>query len=134
MERQAFDAIPLGPETWVPRDDREARLARDSSERQREAQDLGAPAPTPLLNALEDESRRARCTRSACRSEATGRPTSRRQPTTLTPQTAASAPALAAVLVPDTLPEVRLVHEWLDSWSGLGLIVGGMTSASRTPS
>jgi hypothetical protein len=52
MERQAFDAIPLGPETWVPRDDPK-RLARDSYECQREAQALGAPALTPLLNALE---------------------------------------------------------------------------------
>ena len=28
--------------------------------------------------------------------------------------------ALAAVLVPDTAPELRLVREWLDSWSGIG--------------
>jgi hypothetical protein len=31
------------------------------------------------------------------------------------------------VLVRDNAPELRLVHEWLDSWSGLGLIVAGMT-------
>ena len=43
---------PLGPETWVPRDDPK-RLARDSYECQREAQAAGAPALTPLLNALE---------------------------------------------------------------------------------
>jgi hypothetical protein len=30
------------------------------------------------------------------------------------------------VLVPDNAPEVRLVREWLDSWSGLGLIIAGM--------
>jgi hypothetical protein len=35
--------------------------------------------------------------------------------------------ALAAVLVPDRAPELTLVHRWLDSWSGLGLIVAGMT-------
>ena len=43
---------PLGPETWVPRDDPK-RLAQDSYECQREAQAVGAPALTPLLNALE---------------------------------------------------------------------------------
>jgi hypothetical protein len=35
--------------------------------------------------------------------------------------------ALAAVLVRDNAPELRLMHEWLDTWSGLGLIVAGMT-------
>jgi hypothetical protein len=35
--------------------------------------------------------------------------------------------ALAAVLVPDNAPELRLVREWLDSWYGLGLVVEGMT-------
>jgi hypothetical protein len=34
--------------------------------------------------------------------------------------------ALAAVLVRDHAPELRLVREWLDDWSGLGLIVAGM--------
>jgi hypothetical protein len=34
---------------------------------------------------------------------------------------------LAAVLVCDNAPELRLVREWLDNWSGLGLIVAGMT-------
>jgi hypothetical protein len=34
--------------------------------------------------------------------------------------------ALAAVLVPDNAPELRLVHDWLDSWSGIGLIIAGM--------
>ena len=34
--------------------------------------------------------------------------------------------ALAAVLVPDNAPELRLVREWLGNWSGLGLIVAGM--------
>jgi len=35
--------------------------------------------------------------------------------------------ALAAVLVRDNAPELRLMREWLDSWSGLGLVVAGMT-------
>ena len=34
--------------------------------------------------------------------------------------------ALAAVLVPENAPELRLMHEWLDNWSGIGLIVVGM--------
>jgi hypothetical protein len=34
--------------------------------------------------------------------------------------------ALAAVLVKADAPELRLVHDWLDTWSGLGLIVVGM--------
>jgi hypothetical protein len=29
--------------------------------------------------------------------------------------------ALAAVLVRDDAPELRLMHEWLDDWSGAGL-------------
>jgi hypothetical protein len=35
--------------------------------------------------------------------------------------------ALAAVLVRDNAPELRLLREWLDSWSGIGLIIAGMT-------
>lgn len=35
--------------------------------------------------------------------------------------------AFAAVVVRDDAPELRLMHEWLDTWSGLGLIVAGMT-------
>jgi hypothetical protein len=35
--------------------------------------------------------------------------------------------ALAAVLVHDNAPEVRLVRDWLNSWSGIGLIITGMT-------
>jgi hypothetical protein len=31
--------------------------------------------------------------------------------------------ALAAVLVADNAPELRLVHEWLDWWSGPDLMV-----------
>jgi hypothetical protein len=31
------------------------------------------------------------------------------------------------VLVPDNAPELRLMHDWLDSWSGIGLIIAGMT-------
>jgi hypothetical protein len=34
--------------------------------------------------------------------------------------------ALAAVLVPDNARELRLVREWLDNWSGIGLIVVGL--------
>jgi hypothetical protein len=35
--------------------------------------------------------------------------------------------ALAAVLVRDNTPELRLMHDWLDCWSGLGLVIAGMT-------
>jgi hypothetical protein len=35
--------------------------------------------------------------------------------------------ALAAVLIRAHAPELALVHRWLDSWSGIGLIVVGMT-------
>ncbi len=35
--------------------------------------------------------------------------------------------ALAAVLVRDNAPELQLMHEWLDNWSGIGLIIAGMT-------
>jgi hypothetical protein len=35
--------------------------------------------------------------------------------------------ALAAVLVRADAPELRLVHRWVDSWSGIGLIVIGMS-------
>lgn len=34
--------------------------------------------------------------------------------------------ALAAVLVRDPAPEVRLVHDWLNSWRGVGIIAAGM--------
>ena len=34
--------------------------------------------------------------------------------------------ALAAVRVNTNAPELTLVREWLDQWSGLGLIVAGM--------
>jgi hypothetical protein len=34
--------------------------------------------------------------------------------------------AALAVLVPDNAPELRLVRGWLDSWSGIGLVVVGM--------
>jgi hypothetical protein len=34
--------------------------------------------------------------------------------------------ALAAVLVKADAPELRLMHEWLDTWSGIGLVVDGM--------
>jgi hypothetical protein len=35
--------------------------------------------------------------------------------------------ALAAVLVKDNAPELRLVRDWLDNWPGIGLIIAGMT-------
>jgi hypothetical protein len=35
--------------------------------------------------------------------------------------------ALAAVLVRHNAPELPLVHEWLDTSAGLGLVVAGMT-------
>jgi hypothetical protein len=35
--------------------------------------------------------------------------------------------ARAAVLVRDNTPELRLMHDWLDSWYSLGLMVEGMT-------
>jgi hypothetical protein len=35
--------------------------------------------------------------------------------------------ALAALLVRDNAPELRLVRDWLDNWSGIGVIVAGMT-------
>jgi hypothetical protein len=31
-------------------------------------------------------------------------------------------------------PELRLVHRWLDSWSGIGLIVAGMSHQGFTVS
>jgi hypothetical protein len=44
--------------------------------------------------------------------------------------------ALAAVLVCDNAPELRLVREWLNNWSGIGLVIAGIqgrpTCASRT--
>jgi hypothetical protein len=42
--------------------------------------------------------------------------------------------ALAAVLVRDDAPELRLVREWLDNWSGLGLIVVGRAHQGFTVS
>jgi hypothetical protein len=37
--------------------------------------------------------------------------------------------ALSAVLVPAYAPELALVHRWLDSWSGIGLVSAGMHRA-----
>jgi len=34
--------------------------------------------------------------------------------------------ALAAVLVKARAPELALLHRWLDSWAGIGLVVVGM--------
>jgi hypothetical protein len=34
--------------------------------------------------------------------------------------------ALAAVLVKAPAPELALVHRWLDSWAGIGLVVVGI--------
>jgi hypothetical protein len=42
--------------------------------------------------------------------------------------------ALAAVLVRDNAPELALVHSWLDNWSGIGLIVVGMSHQGFTVS
>jgi hypothetical protein len=42
--------------------------------------------------------------------------------------------ALAAVLVKADAPELRLVHRWLDSWPGIGLIVTGMSRQGLTVS
>jgi hypothetical protein len=42
--------------------------------------------------------------------------------------------ALPAVLVKADEPELRLVHDLLDSWSGLGLIVVGMSHQGFTVS
>jgi hypothetical protein len=35
--------------------------------------------------------------------------------------------AVAAMLVKAHAPELELMHRWLDSWSGIGLVVVGMT-------
>jgi hypothetical protein len=35
--------------------------------------------------------------------------------------------ALGFLQIPPRAPELRLLHRWLDSWSGIGLIVAGMT-------
>jgi len=35
--------------------------------------------------------------------------------------------ALAAVLVNANEPELRLAHQWLDTWAGVGLLVAGIT-------
>lgn len=43
------------------------------------------------------------------------------------------AAAVAATLVPGHAPELALVHRWLDSWSGLGLIVDGMRRQGYAP-
>jgi hypothetical protein len=42
--------------------------------------------------------------------------------------------ALAAVLLRDNAPELRLVHNWLDSWSEIGLIVVGVSHQGFTVS
>lgn len=42
--------------------------------------------------------------------------------------------ALAAVLVRADASELRLVHRWLDSWSGIGVIVTGMSRQGCTVS
>ena len=34
--------------------------------------------------------------------------------------------ALAFLQLPPHAPELRLLHQWLDSWRGVGEIVGGM--------
>jgi hypothetical protein len=42
--------------------------------------------------------------------------------------------ALAAVLVPADAPELRLVHKWLDPWTGIGLVVDGLSRQGLTVS
>jgi hypothetical protein len=42
--------------------------------------------------------------------------------------------ALAAVLVKANAPELKLVHDLLDSWSGIGLVVVGMAHRGFTVS
>jgi hypothetical protein len=42
--------------------------------------------------------------------------------------------ALAAVLVKANAPELKLVHDLLDSWSGIGLVVVGMAHQGFTVS
>jgi hypothetical protein len=42
--------------------------------------------------------------------------------------------ALAAALVSADAPELRLIHGWLDSWAGIGLIVVGMAHQGFTVS
>jgi hypothetical protein len=41
--------------------------------------------------------------------------------------------ALAAVLVRDNAPELRLVREWLNNWSGIGLIIARDLRANFFP-
>jgi hypothetical protein len=42
--------------------------------------------------------------------------------------------ALAALLVRDRARELDLVHQWLDTWAGLGLVVAGMAHQGFTVS
>jgi hypothetical protein len=42
--------------------------------------------------------------------------------------------ARSAVLVRDNAPELRLLHQWLDSWMGIGLVVVGMSHLGFTVS
>ena len=37
--------------------------------------------------------------------------------------------ALAFLQLPPRAPELRLLHRWLDSWNGIGLIAGGLHRA-----
>jgi hypothetical protein len=63
----------------------------------------------------EEESRHANCTRSAWAPRLAGRP-SEVMPSIDSPDARDRRlrAALAAVLVPDNTPELRVVHEWLD--------------------
>jgi hypothetical protein len=42
--------------------------------------------------------------------------------------------ALAAVLIRAHAPELAVVHRWLDTWAGLGLVVVGMSHQGFTVS
>ena len=42
--------------------------------------------------------------------------------------------ALAAALVQADEPELTLVHKWLDSWRGVGLLAVGLSSLTFRPS
>lgn len=44
----------------------------------------------------------------------------------LTPATRRLRAALGFLQLPTRAPELRLLHRWLDSWTGLGLLAVGL--------